>query len=137
MAPPLTEVPWRPYYVQEENALEVEAESRVNLAHSTDVGWSSEERRGQRAAVAQIVGVVCKILGVHEQLQTIACSSLVECPHLCSSPASKDPDSRRQRSHSAERKVIPQRHVQRRLPACTQRVAPDARRTIVEDAVAV
>src|SRR5262245_11222254 len=61
---------------------EPEVEPEVDLPHTADRGWLAEERRGQRAAVAEIVRFVRQVLRLHEKLQTVAGWPQVHAPNL-------------------------------------------------------
>src|SRR5579863_6685715 len=117
---------------------EPEVDANVDLAHATDRGGLAEERRGQRAAVPEIVRFVRQILRLDEELQTIAGGPEVDAPHLCRRPRAEYADTGRlRRRRVAERKIVAGEHVHRHLPARSQCVAADAKGTIVENAVAV
>src|SRR5206468_5876078 len=118
--------------------LEIQADSEVYLAHPADRRGSSKERRGQRTAVPEIVGLVGEILRLHEYHEAVPRASLIERPHLRSTAAAKDADARWQRRRvAADRKLIPHHQIDGGLRVRAQRVPSDGGRPIVEHTVAV
>lgn len=116
---------------------EVQVDTKVNRPHTADRRRLAEERRRHRAAVAKVVAFIGQVLSLHEHLKAVAGGALIERPDLCRSTAAKHADAGWQRRRSSEGKHIPDHHVQPRLTGRTKRIAPDAGRTIVENAVAV